>query len=58
MIPISLYYRNKLLQQVTFYKHFGILLSSNGSFKFTVWQEDLYKRANRAYLNYQDILLM
>jgi hypothetical protein len=47
MIPISLYYRNKLLQEVTSSKYLGILFSSNGT--FTVCQEDLYKRAIRAY---------
>lgn len=42
-----LYYRSFLIDQVSSYKYLGIVFSSNGTYK--TCQEDLYKRALRAY---------
>ena len=44
---VNLYYGSQPLHQVTSYKYLGILFCSNGS--FTLCQEDLFKRASRAY---------
>ena len=45
--PVCFYYRTHLLEHVSSYKYLGIVFSSNGS--FSICQEDLYKRALKAY---------